>query len=63
MTDLDALATDLEAAAQRLRAGDLDPAAAAQLVEDCAQLASRAAAELDRQVRATDAPPGQDSLI
>ena len=61
--DLDALVTDLEAAAHRLREGEMDPAQAAELVDECAHLASRAAAELDRRARATEPPPGQDSLI
>ncbi|MDX6698298.1 MAG: hypothetical protein QOE65_1695 [Solirubrobacteraceae bacterium] len=61
--DLDALATDLQTAAERLRAGDLDPDAAAQLVDDCARLASRAATELDRRARAAEPAPGQDSLL
>lgn len=42
----------LEDAATRLRGGDLEPAAAAALVEECAQLAAQAGAELDRQSRA-----------
>ncbi len=41
----------LERAATRLRDGDLDPEAAAALVEDCARLAAEAAAELERRVR------------
>ena len=61
--DLDALASNLEGAAQRLRDGDLDADAAAELVDECARLAARAAAELDRRARATDPAPGQDSLI
>jgi hypothetical protein len=61
--DLDVLATDLESAAQRLRDGGLDPEQAAELVDECARLAARAAAELDRRARATEPAPGQDSLI
>ena len=61
--DLDSLAGELESAAERLRAGDLDASAAAALVDECARLASRAAAELDRAVRATEPGPGQDSLL
>ena len=52
----------LEAAAAQLRAGELDPGRAAALVEECAGLAAEAAAQLDREVRAADAPdsaPGQ----
>ena len=61
--DLDGLAGDLESAAARLRSGELDADAAAELVDECARLASRAAAELDREARAAEPPPGQDSLI
>jgi hypothetical protein len=62
---LDDLVTRLENAAAELRSGDLDPARAAALVDDCARLASEAGAELDRRVRAADtgAPaPGQLAL-
>jgi hypothetical protein len=61
--DLDALAVDLEQAAARLRSGDLDPDAAAALIDQCARLAARAASELDRQARAAEPAPGQDSLL
>jgi hypothetical protein len=44
----------LERAAAELRAGDLDPARAAALVDECARLAGEAGAELDREVRAAD---------
>jgi hypothetical protein len=62
-SDLDALAGDLERAAERLRSGELEPDAAAALVDECARLAARAATELDREARATEPGPGQDSLI
>jgi len=61
--DLEGLAAELEGAAERLRAGDLEPGAAAELVDECARLASRAAAELDRAARAAEPSPGQDSLL
>ncbi|MDX6648641.1 MAG: hypothetical protein QOI91_1889 [Solirubrobacteraceae bacterium] len=61
--DLDVLVGDLEKAAAQLRSGELDPDGAAALVDECARLASRAAAELDRQARAAEPPPGQDSLL
>jgi hypothetical protein len=61
--DLDTLADQLQDAAGRLRAGDLDPADAAVLVDECARLASRAASELDRAARGAEPPPGQDSLL
>jgi hypothetical protein len=62
-SDLDVLVGDLEQAAAQLRSGELDPDGAAALVDECALLASRAAAELDRQARAAEPPPGQDSLL
>jgi hypothetical protein len=61
--DLLQLTDELERAAERLRAGDLDPDAAAALVDECARTASRAAAELDRRARAAEPSPGQDSLL
>jgi hypothetical protein len=61
--DLDGLANDLERAAARLRSGNLDADGAAELVDECARLAARAAAELDRSARATEPPPGQDPLL
>ena len=42
----------LERAAVALRSGDLDPARAAALVDECAGLAAEAGAELDRAMRA-----------
>jgi hypothetical protein len=60
---LSELAGDLERAADRLRSGGLDPDGAAALVDECARLAARAAAELDRQARASEPVPGQDTLL
>jgi hypothetical protein len=54
---LDALVERLERAAAELRSGDLDPARAAALVDECARLAAEAGAELDREMRAADAGP------
>ena len=62
-SELDMLAADLERAAERLRSGDLDADGAAELVDECARLAARAASELDREARAAEPGPGQDSLI
>jgi hypothetical protein len=55
---LQQLSDQLEQAAAQLRAGELEPQQAAQLVEECARLAGEAAGELDRRVRAAgdDAP-------
>jgi hypothetical protein len=53
----------LESAAAQLRSGDLDPARAAALVDECARLAAAAGAELDRAMRAADSgPPPPDQL-
>lgn len=62
---LDDLISQLGRAAEQLRSGELSPDAAATMVEDCAALASQAAAELEQLTRA-EAPapaPGQDSLL
>jgi exonuclease VII small subunit len=68
MTDadrLDDMITRLERAAEQLRSGELSPDAAATMVEDCATLATQAAAELEQLSRAEASapPPGQDSLL
>jgi hypothetical protein len=62
---LDESIARLERAAEQLRAGGLSADAAASLVEECASLASRAAAELEQLARAeVSVPaPGQDSLL
>jgi len=64
--NLDPLIAELEQAAARLRAGELDPADAADLVERCAELAARIGSELDRAGREADrdAPAeGQERLL
>ena len=66
---LDNLIAQLERAAEQLRSGELSPDGAATMVEDCAALATRAAAELEqlaldlRSVEANAVAPGQDSLL
>jgi exonuclease VII small subunit len=69
---LDELISRLERAAEQLRSGELSADAAATMVEDCAALATQAAAELERLARAetleiaegANRPtPGQDSLL
>jgi hypothetical protein len=61
---LDDLARELEEAAIQLRGGELDPAAAADLVERCAELAARLGGELERQARSGEGgPPGQETLL
>jgi hypothetical protein len=60
---LDEVITRLERAAEQLRSGELSADAAATLVEDCATLASAAAAELEQLARAETPAPGQDTLL
>ncbi len=62
---LDDLITRLERAGEQLRSGELSSDAAATLVEDCAALASQAAAELEQLTRSLLKPPmpGQDALL
>jgi len=62
---LDGLIDRLERAAEQLRSGELSSDAAASLVEDCAILATRTGAELDRRARAAveEPLPGQDALL
>jgi hypothetical protein len=62
---LDGLIDRLERAAEQLRSGELSPDAAATVVEDCAVLATRAGAELERRARAATEEPsaGQDTLL
>jgi hypothetical protein len=62
---LDDVIGRLGRAAEQLRSGELSQDAAATLVEDCASLATQAAAELEQLTRA-EVPtpaPGQDSLL
>ena len=59
---LDDVVEKLERAAAELRSGDLEPARAAALVDECARLAADAGAQLDAELRAADAgtaAPGQ----
>ena len=65
MNELESIARELEVAADRLRDHDLDPDEAADLVERCAQLASRAGAELEQKARTTaeGESPGQETLL
>ncbi|MFI4985332.1 MAG: hypothetical protein ACHQAV_05020 [Solirubrobacterales bacterium] len=63
--NLDDAIARLERAAEQLRSGELSPDAAATMVEDCAALATQAAAELEQLTRAEafSAAPGQDTLL
>lgn len=58
---LDELIGRLEVAAEQLRSGDLSTDAAATLVEECAVLANRAGAELERRAHAP--ARGQGTLL
>ena len=61
---LEGLAVELEQVASRLRSGADDPAAAAGLVERCAELANRLSAELERGARLAGEPPSaQERLL
>jgi hypothetical protein len=65
MTEAETLVSELETAAARLRAGELDSTEAAELVERCAELAARLGAALEGAARssAEGEPPGQESLL
>jgi hypothetical protein len=60
---LSELSGRLQATAERLRGGELEPDAAAALIEECAQLAAEAGAQVQEQTRAAVEPlpdlPGQ----
>ena len=62
---LDEIITRLERAAEQLRSGELSQDAAAGMVEECASLATQAAAELEELSRAdvSQPAPGQDPLL
>ena len=57
------LSQRLDEAAERLRTGELSPDAALALIEECARMASEAAAQVDQRARAALEPlpdlPGQ----
>jgi hypothetical protein len=63
VSDLDASIAELERAAERLRAEDIAPEEAADLVERCAELAARVGSELDARAARDDASPGQETLL
>jgi hypothetical protein len=60
---LEELAGELEAAAVRLRSGDLDADEAAALVERCAELALGLGVQIDTRARATEETEGQERLL
>jgi len=57
------LSERLEATAEQLRAGELEPEAAVALIEECARLASEASVQVEERARAALEPlpdlPGQ----
>jgi hypothetical protein len=57
------LSERLQATAERLRAGELEPDAALALIEECARLAQEASVQVDERSRAAVEPlpdlPGQ----
>ena len=61
--ELDALVDELEAAAARLRSGQLDADEAAALVERCAELAARIGSGLDAAGREAAHSEGQERLL
>ena len=63
--ELAGLVDQLEAAAARLRSGELDADEAAAVVERCAELAGRIGAGLDAESRAAQRAPaaGQERLL
>ena len=63
MTEFDDAIAELERTADRLRAEDIEPAEAADLVERCAQIASRLGAALDRRAAAPGEASGQERLL
>ena len=67
MTDepsIEDLVKELEQAAHQLRSGELDSAAAAELIERCAELAARLGSELEALARKGEGgSPGQETLL
>jgi hypothetical protein len=60
---LSALAEELEAVADKLRADAIDADEAADLVERCAETAARLGAEIDSQARGASEAEGQERLL
>ena len=63
MSDAHELAQELERVAARLRSEELAPAEAAELVDNCAELAARLGSELDAQSRQAADTEGQERLL
>ena len=63
-TSLDDLVRELEQAAKQLRSQELDSAAAADLIERCAELAARLGGELEALARKGEGgSPGQETHL
>ena len=63
-SSLEDLVKELEQAAKQLRGGELDSAAAADLIERCAELAARLGGELEALARKGEGgSPGQETLL
>ena len=60
---LEQLTEELEAVAEKLRAGEVEPDQAADLVERCAELAARLGAEVDARARSATETEGQERLL
>ena len=61
--NLEELAAELEAVADKLRSGAVDADEGADLVERCAELAGRIGAEIDARARGTGESEGQERLL
>ena len=61
--ELDDLVRELEDAATRLRAGELEPKEAAELVVRCARLAVSIGGELEELGRRAETDPDQEQLL
>ncbi|HEY6778855.1 MAG TPA: hypothetical protein VI122_20300 [Thermoleophilaceae bacterium] len=60
---LEQLTGELEAVAEKLRAGAVEPDEAADLVERCAELAAQLGAEVDARARSASQTEGQERLL
>lgn len=60
---LEQLTDELEAVAEKLRAGAVEPDEAADLVERCAELAAQLGAEVDARARSASETEGQERLL
>jgi hypothetical protein len=62
-TTLEELVEELEAVADKLRAGAVDAEEGADLVDRCAELAGRIGSELDARSRSAGEAQGQERLL